>query len=63
MSTNLNPNPLASAGRAGRRNPFAVAARLRHAGAHRRGTSGLRQRDQRALQRELRDLHEQAPPR
>lgn len=35
------------------RNPFASAARLRHAGAHRRGSTSQRQRGARELRIEL----------
>lgn len=38
------------------RNPFATAARARHAGAHRRGASGQRQQHQAQLREELRRL-------
>lgn len=41
------------------RNPFALFTRQRQAGAHRRGTGGLRQRAERGLQRELCALHQQ----
>lgn len=41
------------------RNPLVAACRQRHAGAHRRSGSGLRQRHQQALHRELRDLDRQ----
>ncbi|HMQ73663.1 MAG TPA: hypothetical protein PKD25_14180 [Rubrivivax sp.] len=35
------------------RNPFAPAARARHAGAQRRSAGGIRQRAERALRAEL----------
>lgn len=38
------------------RNPLVAASRMRHAGAHRTSTSGLRQQGQAALRRELREL-------
>jgi hypothetical protein len=41
------------------RNPLVSASRRRLAGVHRRGTGGMRQRQQQALQRELRDLDRQ----
>lgn len=45
------------------RNPLALAARSRRAGAHRPGPGALRQQARRALQRDIRrDLDSMKPP-
>lgn len=41
------------------RNPLVAASRRRLAGVHRRSSGGVRQRQQQALHRELRDLGRQ----
>lgn len=43
------------------RNPLVAAARLRHAGSHRRSTGGVRQQARQALRRELRHEHPPSP--